>query len=117
MNRKRSLTVSLFSCLGILLILNSPALSETNTKDLTMVSNRSKFQEVDLNKDGIISRSEWRDSIKIFEKIDINRDGVLTYVEYNAYYRKVTNPFARMEMKRSPEPNGKAKGVIFTGSI
>jgi hypothetical protein len=40
------------------------------------------FRTLDLNHDGIISRSEFRESDSLFERLDKNHDGILTVTEY-----------------------------------
>ncbi|MGE5815085.1 MAG: hypothetical protein ACM36C_11400 [Acidobacteriota bacterium] len=37
-----------------------------------------RFRGMDLNRDGVITRNEWRGSERAFERHDLNRDGVLS---------------------------------------
>jgi hypothetical protein len=41
-----------------------------------------RFQFLDLNRDGRLSRSEWRGPLSTFGRIDLNRDGVITPNEW-----------------------------------
>ncbi|MCE9624747.1 MAG: hypothetical protein K8R69_04720, partial [Deltaproteobacteria bacterium] len=41
------------------------------------------FDELDVNHDGILSKSEWRGDIQEFYQLDDNGDGVLTRVEFS----------------------------------
>jgi Ca2+-binding EF-hand superfamily protein len=42
-----------------------------------------RFVDEDLNRDGVISRGEWRSSRGAFDALDVDRDGVLTAAEYS----------------------------------
>ncbi len=42
---------------------------------------RTRFRGMDVNRDGVITRSEWRGSARSFDVHDINKDGVLSGTE------------------------------------
>jgi len=42
----------------------------------------ARFAQMDRNRDGIVSRSEWRDSTSLFRQVDRNNDGMVTLREY-----------------------------------
>jgi hypothetical protein len=44
-------------------------------------SRRMRFRGMDVNRDGVITRSEWRGNARSFETHDTNRDGVLSGLE------------------------------------
>jgi len=51
----------------------TPALNATETR----------FRDEDLNRDGMITRAEWRGNRVAFDRIDRNNDGVVRYDEYS----------------------------------
>jgi EF hand domain-containing protein len=41
----------------------------------------ARFEQMDTNRDGVVSRAEWRGSAVVFEALDANGDGILTRAE------------------------------------
>jgi hypothetical protein len=62
---------------------------------------RIRFDDMDLNRDGVIARDEWRGSDRDFRAYDLNRDGVLSRTELSNARRRaedqsaVVNPTSR----------------------
>jgi hypothetical protein len=50
---------------------------------------RMRFRGMDVNRDGVITRSEWRGNARSFDTHDINRDGVLSGTEVDTGDRDV----------------------------
>jgi EF hand domain-containing protein len=48
-----------------------------------------QFQRLDTNKDGVISRDEWRRRPQMFDRIDTNHDGVLTRDELRVVFARM----------------------------
>lgn len=57
----------------------------------TPLSNQERFAAVDLNRDGWLTRSEWRGSDAGFTRLDRNRDNRLNRAEYDAENTNDTN--------------------------
>lgn len=57
----------------------------------------SRFRRMDLNNDGIVTRSEWRGNARSFTNQDWNNDGVLSGREVRANAVRVRNRNARGE--------------------
>lgn len=45
---------------------------------------KTRFEEMDTNKDGKISREEWKGNPKEFDRLDANHDGSVTLEEMRA---------------------------------
>lgn len=41
----------------------------------------ARFVNFDRNNDGVISRTEWRENLKMFDRLDANHDGLLSPAE------------------------------------
>lgn len=75
-----SLLISLFGFSAF------PAMALEPPKPITTTypgSVPESFEELDLNKDGIISKTEWRGNLDFFYRLDDNGDKVLTRVEFS----------------------------------
>src|SRR5260370_22223104 len=46
------------------------------------------FAEMDKNKDGKISRDEWKGPAQIFDRIDTNHDGFIDQAEYDQWQQR-----------------------------
>ena len=46
---------------------------------------RVRFDDMDLNRDGVITRDEWRGNDRDFRASDLNRDGVVDIVTSGVY--------------------------------
>lgn len=46
--------------------------------EATMAQDRTRFRALDRNRDGVVSRDEWRGNDQSFRELDRNGDGVLT---------------------------------------
>ncbi len=51
-------------------------------------SRRARFQEMDTNKDGKVSREEWKRRPRAFDRLDANYDGYITRQEMQAARKK-----------------------------
>jgi Ca2+-binding EF-hand superfamily protein len=58
------------------------------------------FNAMDKNKDGAISRDEWRRRPALFSRFDVNRDGVLTHDEFQRIARRLAVRRARAARRR-----------------
>ncbi|PYV41847.1 MAG: hypothetical protein DMG06_15835 [Acidobacteria bacterium] len=66
-----------------------------------------RFQEMDLDHDGKISRSEWKGKEQAFDRIDVDHDGFITLDEFkNArqHHRRRQTPEARQEESVPDKP-------------
>uniref|UniRef100_A0A0B7AG20 EF-hand domain-containing protein n=1 Tax=Arion vulgaris TaxID=1028688 RepID=A0A0B7AG20_9EUPU len=48
------------------------------------------FQQKDINKDGVLDKTEHKLSLKDLFDIDIDMDGFITFAEFNARPRRIT---------------------------
>ena len=80
MTRPSLATAVLLSCLVAAPL--SAGQSTTNQRQGTLSERAERramrFQGMDANRDGVITRDEWRGSERAFERHDLNRDGVLS---------------------------------------
>jgi hypothetical protein len=49
---------------------------------------KTKFDQLDTNKDGQIARAEWKGKAKAFDSMDANHDGNISFAEYKAAREK-----------------------------
>jgi len=82
MTRQLSInTLFRITCVGIFAgVITSPALAQSSTND--------RYQSMDDNNDGVISRSEWRGGDQSFRRHDWNNDGVLSGDELARGWRR-----------------------------
>ena len=77
---------------------------------------RKMFEENDTNKDGSISKDEWRArGDKMFSETDTNGDGKLTQDETKAHYEKKRAAWKERRMERK-EQMGEAKGKLINSN-
>jgi hypothetical protein len=64
---------------------------------------RLRFDDVDLNHDGVITRDEWRGSDRDFRSYDLNRDGVLSRSEFSNARRLADDQARPTDQTRSAD--------------
>jgi len=72
-------------------------------------SPRVRFDEMDVNRDGIITRSEWRGSDHDFRVHDVNGDGVVTWREMTPNGRSVDRYGDRDQQSARDQENARAR--------
>ena len=65
---------------------------------------RVRFDDIDQNHDGVISRDEWRGSDRDFRYYDLNRDGALSRSEFSNWRRLADDPTRPTDQTRSTDP-------------
>jgi len=59
-----------------------------------------RFNTLDVNNDGRVTRDEWRGSVAVFSALDANRDGVLTRSEAVGGEQTAPDDFSRLDVNR-----------------
>jgi hypothetical protein len=72
-------------------------------------SGRVRFDDLDLNRDGVITRDEWRGNDRDFRAYDLNRDGVLSRNELSNARRRPEDQTAVV----APTPQQRATSRAF----
>lgn len=81
MKTTRIATVVLLSCMAAVPLSAGQAMKSQERWADRAQRRTQRFQGMDVNKDGVITRAEWRGNERAFERHDTNRDGVLSGTE------------------------------------
>ena len=68
-------------------ISRAPRLRQARTRQLRVRLVRARLRRLDVNKDRVISRDEWRGKPERFDRLDVNKDGQLTVAEIRQHGR------------------------------
>ena len=96
---------------SLTLTLSSLALASLSLVTTADAQNRMRFQEMDRNRDGVITRDEWRGSERSFDVHDWNGDGRLSGNELREGFQRDTD-----WQQADHDPNWRERSVSYTRS-
>jgi EF hand len=76
-----TLAVFLAACASIAAFAQSVTPADVTATQRRHHNPERRFQKLDTNNDGKITRDEWRGKPKAFDRLDLNHDGVITLDE------------------------------------